>query len=271
MDQLLRTPAVAGSFYPDSGDELRLQIERWWRRMPPAPDPPPRALVVPHAGYEYSGETAARGFALVRDAPFHHVVLLAPSHYDSFSFASVFSGDAYQTPLGLVQCSRDLARALAGMAPVFRLSLRGHSPSREHALEVQLPFLQLALNRFELVAVAVGDLDAGQIAQAGEALARLCAGGETLLVASSDLSHFHPRAAAEELDQATVGAIEAGDTGAFLAGVGTGRLEACGAAPVAVAMSATAGRRWRLIHYSNSGDVLGERGAVVGYAALAVC
>lgn len=232
---------------------------------------PPAALLVPHAGFEYSGETAARGFALVRGAPFRRVVLLAPSHYDSFSFASVFYGQAYQTPLGLVPVDGGLCRTLARLAPVFKLSQRGHWPPREHALEVQLPFLQLALERFELVAVAVGDLDFGQIVQAGEALARLCAGGETLLVASSDLSHFHPRAAAEELDQATVRAIESGDVKGFIGGVDEGRLEACGAAPVAVAMSAASGRRWRLLHYSNSGDVFGERGAVVGYAAMAVC
>jgi AmmeMemoRadiSam system protein B len=175
------------------------------------------ALVSPHAGYPYSGQVAAYSYALLKGRKFSRVVVIAPSHYDAFNFTAVFDGSAYKTPLGTVPVDRAFAAKLASSGGSIRLSGRGHTVTadmREHALEDQLPFLQRVLGRFELVPIVMGGQDYAASRALGVALAKLIAGTDTLIVASSDMSHYHPYDYAVKVDHKTLRAIEEWTTSA---------------------------------------------------------
>ncbi len=278
-DRSIRAPAVAGLFYPADAHELARRVDALLARA--APDGTARdhtrALVSPHAGYDYSGAVAARAFArLDRDA-FDTAVLVGPSHVDAFAFTSVFEGDAYRTPLGIVDVDRDGARRLARAHASIRLSDRGHvAPSRargEHGLEVLLPFLQRACGSPRIVPVVMGDQAWDACVALGHALAEHFDLARTLLVASSDLSHFYPYEDAVRLDAAFCAALSTLDAQRLHRDVRSGRCEACGAGPVAATLVAAAAweeRRCRVLACINSGDVTGSRESVVGYAAAVV-
>lgn len=268
MGIAVRPPAAAGRFYPESSVRLRECVYRLIGR--PEETAPPSALVVPHAGYSYSGAVAAAGFARWRGLSVRRVIVLAPSHFEPFGFASLFEGEAYETPLGRVPVDRPALEALAQTGPPFRFSNRGHWPVPEHAIEVELPFLQLVLGDFQLVPVVLGSTDPALCGAVGEAIARM-AGPDTLLVASTDLSHFHPDAEAREIDRTTVQAIVAGDAERFLRQAQRGAVEACGAAAVGALL--TCARLLNLgpaelLAQANSTDAGGGQESVVGYACL---
>lgn len=277
----VREPAVAGLFYPAEPSALAAQIDDLLAAAPRRSPGDVRALICPHAGYRYSGPTAAIGYRTVAGRKFATVVLLAPSHYAAFSGASVARGTAFRTPLGLVPVARR-AGALATRPPFHseipcpverpgwwrESSLRappdGETPHTwEHSGEVHLPFLQRTLGRFELVPVVLGDCDP---AAAAAALAPEIA-DDTLVVASTDLSHFHPYDEAKALDRACVDAICAMDSAAVR------DCEACGKTPVLVLMELAKRKGWHpvLLDYRNSGDTAGDKSRVVGYAAVAFC
>ncbi len=259
-----RREAVAGTFYPGDGKVL---VEGVRALIAAAADaaaygPPPKALIVPHAGYMYSGPVAAAGYAALVPlrGRVERVVLIGPSHFRAFSGIAVPSVDLFQTPLGPVALDRaGLDRLVArGLALIDD---RAHRD--EHALEVQLPFLIEVLGVFRLLPLVVGDASAEAAAAVLEAL---WGGPETLIVVSSDLSHYHSRDVAEELDRATAHAIEALDGSAL-----TGE-DACGYQAVAGLLLA-ARRRGLAIHrlsLRNSGDTAGGPGPVVGYGAWAL-
>lgn len=266
----VREAVAAGRFYPGRAARLRSVLEGLLAARAPA-EAPPRAIIVPHAGYEYSGPIAAAAFALLAGAPLRRVVILAPSHFEPFRFASLYPGEAYQTPLGDVPLDQAASEALAGSSSRLQLSARGHWPAPEHSLEVELPFLQFLGGGFELVPVLFGTIDEQVSLAAGEALARLASPG-TLLVASTDLSHFHSRAEAGALDSCAVEAMEEGDPSKFLRIIASGKAEACGAAPVAALLAAARHLNWgrfRVVARGDSGDAGRDLSSVVGYAALA--
>ena len=157
----VRQAGVAGSFYPSDPKELATTVDGFLAHARvPAQKGQIVALVAPHAGYQFSGAVAAYSYALLKGRPTHRVVVIAPSHYESFSFASVYEGDAYATPLGTIAVDKEFARKLARSSPEIKLSSRGHAPYQdgvEHALEVQLPFLQRTLPDFELVPIVMGE------------------------------------------------------------------------------------------------------------------
>ncbi len=270
----IRPPAVAGLFYPADPQVLAREVDRLVTASPRPEDPVSiRALLAPHAGYRYSGALAARAFARAVRADVETIVLVGPSHVEMLGFTSVFDGDAFATPLGEVPVDRELSAALAGHDVSIRLSPRGHASGGvrgEHALEVMLPFIQRLLPGTNIVAITMGS----QSRAACEALAgALCAHvdcSRTLLVASSDLSHFHSYADAVTLDTEFCARVEDMDGEALLDALERGRCEACGGGPTAAVMMACAGvpsTGARVLGRMNSGDVTGDRDSVVGYAA----
>lgn len=273
----IRNPAVTGSFYPADAKELVQMVDGLISRANTSTLKGQLiALVVPHAGYPYSGSVAAQGYALLKGQKFRRVVVIAPSHYEGFSFASVYNGDAYATPLGQVPIDKEFARSLAGADKRIQLSSRGHAPTKdgaEHAVEVEIPFLQRTLSDFQLVPIVMGDQSYEASRALGVALAKLIHGPETLIVVSSDLSHYHPYEQASALDHNTLGAVADWDYLTLSKNFETRTWEACGGAPIVAAMIAAerlGANHAVLLKYANSGDVTGDRNRVVGYSAVAL-
>lgn len=257
-----RPAAVAGRFYPADASTLRRVIERFAAEPPPCPAPAHvRALIVPHAGYEYSGPVAASAYACLtacRDVV-RRVVLIGPAHWVFVSGLCVPSWDSFGTPLGAVPVDRAGVDAILGR-PGVRIDDQAHE--REHCLEVQLPFLQRGLTSFSIVPVLVGDASAEDVAAALDAV---WGGEETLIVVSSDLSHYLDWGSAREADAVTAAAIDR------LAVDELDEHSACGR--LAIAGLLLVAKRRRLapcrLDLRNSGDTSGDRDTVVGYGAWA--
>jgi AmmeMemoRadiSam system protein B/AmmeMemoRadiSam system protein A len=272
----VRQPAAAGGFYPADAKELaRMVDDLLARAKPPELAEPPTALVVPHAGYMYSGGVAAHAYALLKGRKYERVVVISPSHVDAFGFAAIYDGDAYVTPLGTVPVDKAFAAKLARAGSGLQLSGRGHETRGErgeHALEVQLPFLQRVLGEFRLVPIVMGDQRYEACRALGTALAKTIQGSNTLIVASSDLSHYHRYEDAVRLDRRVLKAIEEWDYYTMARNFEQNIWEACGGGPIVAAMIAAerlGARQARVLKYANSGDVTGDRSQVVGYAAVA--
>jgi AmmeMemoRadiSam system protein B len=267
----IRPPAVAGTFYPFNPAELRRMVDGFLAEAQTdqagavagssaaAGRRAPKALIAPHAGYVYSGPVAASAY--VRLAPLRgkitRVVLLGPSHRVGFRGLALSSADYFDTPLGRIALDKAAQQAIAGL-PQVQLLDAAHA--LEHSLEVQLPFLQQVLGVFQLVPLVVGDARAEQVA---EVLERLWGGEDTLIVVSSDLSHYHDYATAQRLDRATSHSIERLRYEDLHEG------DACGRAPVSGLLRYIRGHggRLRTVDLRNSGDTAGPRDQVVGYGA----
>jgi hypothetical protein len=257
-----RPAAVAGMFYP--GDQVTLARELLGmldetRDAPLAPGFP-KALIVPHAGYLYSGPVAAHAYSLLRPAMgiVKRVVLLGPCHRVAVRGLALPEATAFQTPLGPVEIDQAAVAELKGLPQV---SVNAATHAHEHSLEVQLPFLQQVLKGFKLVPLVVGQATHGEVAAV---LDRLWGGPETLVVISSDLSHYHPYDTARAIDRKTVQAIVGFRTD-------IDHVQACGATPM-IGFLETAKRRGmtpELLDARNSGDTAGGRDRVVGYASFA--
>ncbi|MGZ9032606.1 MAG: AmmeMemoRadiSam system protein B, partial [Burkholderiaceae bacterium] len=181
-----RPAAVAGRFYPASPEALRTSVREYLDEAGLALGPTPKVLIVPHAGYIYSGSTAARGYATLRDGAgqIRRVVLIGPAHHVAVRGVAIPSVDRFETPVGIVELDRP-AMEMLGRSPHVVVSDRAHAS--EHALEVQLPFLQAVLDDFSLVPLVVGEATSEEVASV---LERVWGGPETLIVVSSDLSHY---------------------------------------------------------------------------------
>lgn len=258
---LVRPPVAAGSFYPASPVSLRATVERYLELAPEA-DVVPKALIVPHAGYVYSGPVAAAAYTAVRSRrdAIERVILVGPAHFLKFQGLAASAARGFATPLGVVSVDRtavDLALKLPGV------HVRDEAHAPEHSLEVQLPFLQIVLSDFEIVPLLVGQADAGEV---GRVLDVLWGGDETLLVISSDLSHYHEYSEARSLDQATARTIQSLDVEHLFPEQACGALAICGLLE--------AGRRRGLevqpLYLANSGDTAGSRREVGGYGAFAL-
>ncbi len=254
----IRPAAVAGSFYPADAGELETLVHRMLDAAPSAPGPAPKALIVPHAGFVYSGPVAAMAYARLRPwrSQYRRVVLLGPGHYMGISGLALSEADYFHSPLGDVPL--DHAAIAALQHPAVRTIDAAHR--LEHSLEVQLPFLQCTLDAFSLVPLVVGEADAGTVSVVLDALWN---GPENLVVISSDLSHYLDYEAARRCDLDTCHAIEAMDSR------GIGHAQACGATPVRGLLTAARRRGMRVVTLDlrNSGDTAGDKGRVVGYGA----
>lgn len=258
----VRPPAVAGQFYPGSAEELRATVRRHLDEgRARASGTPPKALVVPHAGYIYSGPVAGSGYALLesRRGTVRRVVLLGPAHFFPVRGLALPDADAFSTPLGEVPIDKEAERRISSL-PQVAAAAAAHA--REHSLEVQLPFLQEVLGDFDLVALAVGDGEPEEIA---EVLQTLWGGEETAIIISSDLSHYYDYESARRLDGDTARAIEALRPEGLVHDSACGRLSVKGLLMEAERHGLTA----RTLDLRNSGDTAGPRDQVVGYGAFA--
>jgi hypothetical protein len=281
----VRPPAVAGSFYPGDPNELARVVDGYLAKAVVEPIAGPVvALIAPHAGYEYSGQVAAHAFALLKGRRIERVVVISPCHVEAFDFNSIYDGDAYRTPLGTIPIDRDFAKKLAAESPRVRISGRGHGIVEgrgEHSLEVELPFLQRVLGAFRLVPIVMGDQNYDLERALGVALANVMQPGraqgapptgDTLIVASSDLSHFHPYDDAVRLDRKVLNALEEWDYFNMSRNFERRIWEACGGGPIVAAMIAAerlGANRAKVLKYANSGDTSGDKSRVVGYGAAA--
>ena len=268
----VRSSAVAGSFYPSGPEALRAEIQSYLDKV--VVDRSEKdivAVVAPHAGYRYSGPVAAYAYRQVQDKPYETVAVISPSHSVPFSFSSVFSGTGYETPLGVVPVDQEVVQAIDNHpAEDVRASDVGHLNSNEHSLEVQLPFLQVVLDEFKLVPVVMGSQSRTSCASLGEALGAVLEGKPALIVASSDLSHFHNQSLARELDEQVIASIDCFDPDRLLRDITERKTEACGAGPIAAAMAAArllGAKTGENLFYSTSGDTSGDYSQVVGYTA----
>jgi MEMO1 family protein len=256
---VVRPSAVAGQFYPRDADRLRKQVSDLLANIAMPIKNIPKALIVPHAGYVYSGATAAAAFATLRDGAqtIRRVVLIGPAHYVHVRGIAAPTVDAFETPLGRVPVDKSALNAIAGLPFVIQDDL-AHAP--EHALEVELPFLQTLLVSFQVVPLLVGDATPEEIAQM---MLQLWESPGTLIVVSTDLSHYHNYETARRLDAATAAAIEHGDWASL------GPHQACGSRAVAGLLLETGRRdlKIRRLSLCNSGDTAGARDRVVGYGA----
>ncbi len=254
-----RPPAVAGAFYPGDPAALAKTVDQLLAEAEPVSGCQPKALVVPHAGYVYSGSTAATAYATL--APWakhiHRVILLGPTHRVAVDGIALPEAEAFSTPLGTIRLD---AQAIAAIADLPQIVFSDHAHAYEHSLEVHLPFLQRVLEHFTLVPLAVGHATPEAV---GEVLDRLWGGPETLIVVSSDLSHFLAYATAQQVDANTCRHILQLDTHIHPE-------QACGAYPINGLLLAARqhGLTPTLLGLCNSGDTVGDRSRVVGYAAF---
>ena len=259
----VRPAAVAGTFYPGMPAMLGAAVRSYLaeaRSSPETEAPLPKAIIVPHAGYVYSVPVAALAYRRITAGRgrIRRVVLLGPVHRVPIRGLALPAADAFATPLGTVAVDTDAAARALELSQV-QTSEAAHA--LEHSLEVQLPFLQTVLDDFRIVPFAVGDATAEEVAAVIDCL---WGGPETLIVVSSDLSHYHPYAAARQLDRGTAAAILALDSS-------LDHEQACGATPIN-GFALCARRRSlfpELIDLRNSGDTAGDKSRVVGYAAFA--
>ncbi len=262
MSKRIRPPAVAGLFYPAEPDELRAMIAGCFRAASVHArevDGRPKALIVPHAGYVYSGPVAASAYATLGDGHgIRRVVVLGPVHRVPVRGLALPEADAFATPFGVVPLDRDAMERLAARSDVVSSDL---VHAQEHSIEVQLPFLQTILDDFTLVPLAVGDCPPASVAGAIETV---WGGPETLIVVSSDLSHYLDYESARVIDERTAAEILS------QAGPLTHE-EACGATPINGLIEAAPrhGLVPRLVTLANSGDTAGDRSRVVGYGGFA--
>lgn len=257
-DIAVREPAVAGLFYPAEAEALGAEVDALLAAAPGGQ--PARALLAPHAGYVYSGATAAAGYALWLGLQPRTVYLLGPPHRVPVGGVGLATGQAFRTPLGRVPVDQDATARLLACGPPFHAAAAAHGP--EHDLEVQLPFLQRLFAHLAIVAMLADRVDPAVVAAA---LAPFVSTPEALLVVTSDLSHYLPAEAARRSDRAFLDDLLAGDVAAVAAG------NACGASAAAV-LCALAGRLgWSpaLLDYRHSGHASGDHSSVVGYAAVA--
>ncbi|MFQ6008766.1 MAG: AmmeMemoRadiSam system protein B [Candidatus Zixiibacteriota bacterium] len=271
----VRKPAVAGMFYPSNAVELSKTVAGFYAEVDKAAiSGRPLALIVPHAGYLYSGRTAAKAYKLLEGENYETVVVVSPSHTVFFKGSSVYAGDGYETPLGVVEIDKKLSEKIASINPsLVYFSKMGHasgSTRGEHALEVQLPFLQIVLSQFKLVAIVMGNQESDSIRSLGETLVAALKGTNSLMVASSDLSHFHSEKVARRLDSAIQAAVEAYDPDLLLQTLESGKGEACGGGPMAAVMMAAKRLGAKSLHYTTSGVATGDFSEVVGYLSAAI-
>jgi len=255
----IRPPAVAGAFYPGAPEQLGQTVAAFLDAAPVNDMTVPKAIVVPHAGYIYSGSTAALAFARLKPAAgiIRRVVLLGPCHRVPVQGLALSNADGFATPLGEIPLDKEAAALIAGLPQVQAFDA-GHA--QEHSLEVQLPFLQAVLDDFALLPLVVGDATPDQIA---EVLDLLWGGIETVIVVSTDLSHFLDYDRARRIDAATCQAVESLDGDAI------GDDQACGRYPLKGLLKTARRRGMRVetLGLCNSGDTAGDRGRVVGYGA----
>jgi hypothetical protein len=258
-------------FYPNDAERLRNDILNYLNHADVRVDSENIfGIVSPHAGYVYSGPTAAYGFKLIENKDYNKVIVLSPSHRMYFAGSSIYSGDAYLTPLGEIPVDKELRSKITEDSKTIFSGLDGHS--QEHALEVQLPFLQVALGEFSLVPIVIGDQSSVFVYELADRIAQ-AADDKTLVVASSDLSHFYNKETADKLDSVAASDIEQFNYEKLQSDLETHNCEACGGGTIVSMLKAAKQRNMSkadVLARSDSGDVSGDNSEVVGYLSAVV-
>lgn len=267
----IREPAVAGMFYSASASKLKdevallldnAQISESFGNI--------AGLVSPHAGYLYSGKTAAYAFNSLGGKNYKTVIIISPSHREYFRGISIFDGDAYRTPLGDVPVNKQIADRLISDSKTIFKGIQGHRA--EHAVEVQIPFLQMVMKEFSIVPVVLGDQSRNFVYELAEKLSGVV-DEDTLIIASSDLSHFYPRSKADKLDSIVEKDILQNNYEKLQSDLETHRCEACGGGAIVALMKAagmTNRKNTKVLYRTDSGEVTGDYSEVVGYLSALI-
>ncbi|OPY69456.1 MAG: hypothetical protein A4E57_01143 [Syntrophorhabdaceae bacterium PtaU1.Bin034] len=268
----IREPAVSGTFYPGNPDVLKADIHGYLAKVPSGDLPDGVVgMISPHAGYMYSGQTAAYGYKALSGSAYDTVIIVAPSHHSFFLGAAVQDKGGYKTPLGIVPIDEELSAELAGKEDMIHVDPRVHKA--EHAVEVQLPFLQTVLGDFRIVPLIMGS---AQDPESSEQLATLIYESikdkkkRCLVVGSTDLSHYYPYDLAVQLDKVAVELLNKFDVAGLTRELVQGKYEACGAGSIITTMLISAkmgATKSRVLNYTNSGEVTGDMSSVVGYVS----
>ncbi len=258
--ETVRPPAVAGQFYPAEPQRLRAMVRGFLDQAPISEMTKPKAIIAPHAGFIYSGPVAASAYAqLAKNAAgVHRVILIGPAHRVAIRGLAVGASTAYRTPLGVVPVDKE---AVASLLEMPQVELRDDAHAAEHSLEVHLPFLQMILANFSIIPIVVG---AAAMEEVRDVLDRLWGGDETIVIVSSDLSHYLPYQTARGRDQATADAIER------LRPEEIGRTDACGRAGIQglLLLAKEKGLSVHTVDLRSSGDTAGPKDQVVGYGSF---
>ena len=268
----IRESVIAGSWYPGNASRLQQEVQAYLSQASVVDFKGQLiALISPHAGYRYSGKVAAYAYKTLEMHKFDTVVVIAPSHRAYFKGVSVYDRGGYRTPLGVVPLDRELVAALKQRES--RISYIAKAHSAEHSLEIQLPFIQVVMPESRLVPLVMGDQSFDTCQWLAQALAHCIRDKSVVVVASSDLSHFHPYNEAKRLDQVVVDRVNEFDPRGLSNDLAGGKCEACGGGPMVTAMLLArelGANKSRVLHYANSGDVTGDHSGVVGYMAAAL-
>lgn len=267
----IRHQQVAGYFYPAEKEKLQNDIalmlqtsksEKSFNKI--------FGIVSPHAGYVYSGKTAAYAYNILRDKAYKTVIVISPSHSEYFPGISIYDGDAYETPLGIVEINNELAERLIENSKTIFRSIQGHR--QEHALEVQIPFLQSVLKDFKIIPIVMGDQSKVFVDELAEKISKIV-DDQTLVVASSDMSHFYSSEDANRLDSVVEKRINDFDYDQLLKDLDDHNCEACGGGPIAAMMKAASLKNVKnsfVLNRSDSGDITGDKSEVVGYLSAVI-
>jgi AmmeMemoRadiSam system protein B len=267
---LLRRAAVAGSWYPAQPDALAREVDRYLASAGQPPAGTPLAIIAPHAGLMYSGPIAAYAYRLLHGRDIEVAVLVGPSHYVGFEGAAICEHGAFDTPFGPMPISTACAAAVTKASRAIGPHPTAHV--REHSLEMQLPFLKRVLPGVEIVPIVMGYQRRETAYVVGDAIAKAVEGRRAVLIASTDLSHYQNAPTAERLDRKVIQHVNQFDPDGLMSLLETNPEHACGGGPTVSVMRAAralGASDTRVLKYGNSGDVSGDRDAVVGYLAAA--
>jgi len=267
----IRKPAVAGTFYPDNKSELQEVINTHLNENQTNFSADNIfGIVAPHAGYVYSGGTAASVYNLLKEKSYSTVIVISPSHRTFFHGISIYQGDAYKTPLGIIEVDKELREKISQSDSEIEISDLGHG--KEHALEVQLPFLQTTLPEFKLLPIVIGDQSGAHVYNLAKKLSEFHS-KDILIVASSDLSHFYTREKADKIDGIIERHINNFDFEQLQADLEIRKCEACGGGGI-VALMKTAKEcgynKSKVLQHTDSGDINGDTNEVVGYLSAVI-
>jgi AmmeMemoRadiSam system protein B len=274
--QFTRRAAVAGTWYPDDRAALTAEVDEYLRRAGAPPAGQANAIIAPHAGLMYSGPVAAYAYALVARRSYEAIAMVGPSHFSAFEGVALVDRGVFLSPMGDVAIHEEIAAALLARTSSVQADPSPHV--REHSLEMQLPFLGRVLAGIPIVPMLMGYQDRDTIRELAAALSEALAGREVLLVASTDLSHYFDSATAARLDHRVIELVDGFDPEGMLREFERypeherGRYFGCGGGPaIAVALAARSlgATGSRVLRYADSGDVSGDKSAVVGYLAAA--
>jgi AmmeMemoRadiSam system protein B len=268
----IRAPIFAGTWYPGDKDTLQKSIHGFLAKAKKDQlSGNLKAIVVPHAGHIYSGQTAAHAYRLVQGMDIQRVIMIGPSHQHRFHGVSVNGRSGYMTPLGMVPVDLPVVKQLILADDMIRYVPEAHN--REHCLEIQLPFLQTVLNRFHIIPIIMGGQDFHTCSALAEVLIKVAGPlRKTIILASTDLSHFHSDTQAKKLDGEFIRHVKAMDAEGLTECLSSRTCEACGGGPVITTLLTAKGlgaNGTEILGYTHSGEITGDNRRVVGYMSAA--